>query len=371
MPVEQLLTRAGVVAALITSLAPEATARPFDTPRLEWRAPEVCPTQAEFVARVERFLRSSLEARRGERITIAVAIESLADQRGFRANIQVDAKRGKRERQLEHDDCEELMEGAALVAAMAIDPNLAVPDEPSETREPAAPPAPPADTSTVSPAVPGLPSAPVGGGTPPLSTPIRKSTSDTALSSVQPVRSPLMRWQTAASAYGLVGNAALPDVGTGLGLRVASGRGHFQGALQGTYWLPRFAGIRGATASGIELQAFAVGARACWLPILGRWTLGACFGPDVGSVVGRGIGLEAARSGQNRFSAFMVDFSTALGGSANGEGLTTELGFGAGAALERPRFGITRDGLGEETFQASTLLVQGYVGLRYVFGATK
>ncbi len=96
--------------------SPEAT--PAD--RLEWRAPQTCPTHAQVLARAQR-----LAGTEHERQTLAVgAIVDAPESAGtpWRLRLAVRDDGGEHVRELEAEQCEALADVTALVLALGLDP---------------------------------------------------------------------------------------------------------------------------------------------------------------------------------------------------------------------------------------------------------
>jgi hypothetical protein len=323
---------------------------------LAWTAPSECPQQRDFRAQVERFLRQSLADRRQQKIDIAGTVHR--QQSGdFELLLQVKTAAGSQRRELSHRDCQELTEAGALVTALAIDPQLLVEPSPSEAApklEDNSQPPPPNDAPTQPPPpVPAPRRVPASGG-PPSDRREPPRSSDSLHPSL--------------IALGFAGNGALPGVGSGLGARIAAGSARFRLAARGLYWFDRFQPIAGASGTGVALSSWAVGVRACGLPVLGSISLWACVGPDAGRLKGTGQALAPSRSADERWSAVTADLSLVYTASS---GLMTHLGFELGKALEIPRFGISQDGREVEVFRANAWVAQASVGFGFSFGQPK
>jgi hypothetical protein len=73
---------------------------------------------------VERFLGQAIESRRDQELDVAGEVRGSAVA-GYTVRLRLKTVRGSQERELNHEDCRELTEAAALVRALAIDPKLA------------------------------------------------------------------------------------------------------------------------------------------------------------------------------------------------------------------------------------------------------
>jgi hypothetical protein len=313
-----------------------------------WQAPNACPQEAAFVTQIEGFLGRALN-RTGDRSLEIVGQVSESSARGYVAQLRIQTARGTQQRELVHRDCAELTEAAALVAALAIDPELVVPEK-SARPEPAA--------ELPAPERPSAPAAapPPQPASAPVAVPSHSRRSDIAPPSQQ--RQPL---QGSVTALGLVGSSVLPDIGVGVGGQAAFGAKHFRLAVRGTYWLSRFQPIAATNGSSMELGAWGVAVRACGLQSTGDITLSACLGPEAGDMSGAGDDvLINANTQHERWSALLADVSLSISASS---GLTTLLGVELGKTLEAPRFGIRQDAEDVDVFQANAWIVNAFVGL--------
>ncbi len=323
---------------------------------LSWTAPSQCPQQGDFDALVERFLRQSLADRRQQRLSVSATVRE-ASSGELQLRLLVKTAAGSQTRELSHRDCNELTEAGALVTALAIDPNLVVGDPaPSEPAE-EAPAEPAAAIVTSPPAVP--PPAPRAA--------VSSSPSVPESERERPVRGS-SSWQSSLLALGLAGNAVLPGAGVGLGGRAATGLGPWRLAARGAYWLERFEPVTGGSGAGLALGAWSVGVRACGLPVLGRFSVWVCLGPDLGQLRAEGRELERARTARERWSSLNAELSLVHTASS---GLMTQLGFELGKTLEAPRFGIRVDGREEQVFAANSWIAQAFVGFGFSFAKSK
>lgn len=90
-------------------------------PALAWTAPERCPDRARVVTAIEGFLGQAFTLPLRQRIALEVTVKQLADA-SFEAHLVAVTDEGESERRLTHSDCGKLAEAAALVMALAIDP---------------------------------------------------------------------------------------------------------------------------------------------------------------------------------------------------------------------------------------------------------
>lgn len=315
-----------------------------------WEAPAECPQEAAFVAQIESFLGTALNARGDRQLEIVGRVRT-EQARGFVVKLRVRASRKTQERELAHRDCGELTEAAALIVALAIDPQvvgdnrLPKPAEP-QALEPAAPPPSPepavvrAEQAAAIPR-PAAPTASVSPRPPP------------------PVAEPsTLRYSL--SALGLFGTSVLPDAGAGTGIHATLGPRRFRMAAQAAYWLSRFRAFEGNAGAGVELGTWSVALRGCGVPLTGDITLSLCAGPVVGDMYGTGSSLSNARTIHDHWSAVSAETSVALSSRA---GVMTLLGLEVQRTLEAPRFGAVVNGRPQQLFEANAWVVNAFVGL--------
>ena len=278
---------------------------------------------------------------------LAISGELRQDERlGYTVQLSVVSTRGNLRRELSHEDCVELTEASALVAALALEPDLVVPERSpsaqvvSQSRSDAA----------AAPPLPAL-AAPA-----PVTVPHAKERDE-----APPPRAAGRSVQLSINALGLLGNAVLPGTGVGVGGQAAGTYRRFRISGRGTYWLPRTRAVDGSEGAFLELGAWGVGVRGCGLPITGEVTLALCAGPELGNMSASGIGLLTnKRTAHQPWSALATDVS--LGISAK-SGLYTQLGVELAKVLEAPRIGVRDAGLPAEVFRAPGWMFNGFVAL--------
>ena len=249
----------GALAALFVIVAldgapaqppPPAPAPPAPLPiDSSWDAPPECPTAAEFEAEVRRLA--------GPVPPPALRPEARATVRrapGDRWQLTLATKTGALagERKLSAASCPELMQAAALVVALMINPAAGA--SPSPLPPPPPPPAPPA----------------------PLPPPARRFTVGAALS---------------------VGLGALPGPAVGVGGRATAGGPHLAALLRGNVWGERRAASPADASAGGTFDLLDVGAGACarGQPLEAVW-LGLCGGATL--LWSRGAGYGVTNPGQ-------------------------------------------------------------------------
>jgi hypothetical protein len=243
---------------------------------LDWDAPFAeCPS-AEVVRRqVERYLGQPLEAERSQALRIRAEVRR-TEQGDYSVAIFGEGESGESERMLRHQDCAKASEAAALVIALAIDPDRVLPAaRESSDRALEAPPR-------------VTPEATLKRGAPPAPVALRARAPGPA--SQGPSSPGGRRVALGPTAHGALG--ILPGTGLGLGVEVDLRLSDsFGTAFGGVFWPPRTenAGDPFGDAQ-VEVRLWSLGLRGCWLPVTETLGLGLCLGPDVGFMSGSGTG---------------------------------------------------------------------------------
>jgi hypothetical protein len=315
-----------------------------------WEAPPECPQEAAFVAQIESFLGTPLNARGDRQLEIVGRVRT-DEARGFVVKLRVRASRRTQERELAHRDCSELTEAAALIVALAIDPQVVVEKPiPKPALQPATEAAatpPPRETAEVR----AEPAAAI----PRRATPVASASPGAAPPVVQPTT---LRYSL--SALGLFGTSLLPDVGAGTAIHATVGPRRFRMAAEATYWLSRFRALEGSAGAGVELGTWSVALHGCGIPVAGDVTLSLCVGPVVGDMYGTGSRLSNPRTVHDHWSAVSAETSVALSSRA---GVMTFVGLEVQKTLEAPRFGAVVNGREKLLFEANAWVVNAFIGL--------
>lgn len=330
---------------LVVAVARTAHAAP---PPIEWHAPPGCPSQSDVEAQIAAMLAGSLRAvAPGTRLEFAV----VRDGDGWRLSGRLTGPDGPAERTLVARDCAALAQAAALIAAIAVDPEHVAPGEvPVPTDIPPGVPAPP-DPPAIVPAPPGAPPAqtpdvpedmPAGPAPAPAIDVGPAPAGDPP--PVEPVSS--ARRARPAAELGLaagLGLGALPKPAALLRLHVGARGRRFRAGARASAWLPREAAAPGHPEVGGRFWLVSGGVYGCGVLRPGkRVEFPLCGALDVGVLGGRGVGelmpARAARSpwlGLSAGPGVHVAVTRRLAVQAALEGL---------AVLARPRFEIS--GLG-------------------------
>jgi hypothetical protein len=307
------------------------------------------------VEQVEALLGQALDAPREQRLVIEGSVA--AGLSGYTAELRFDSALGSDVRRLTHGDCGQLGKASALVIAIAIDPERVQQNSANSGFEAPVPGSPDAGLASPESAKRDeLPPEP-----PPVepreALPSRSGGSPKADSRPPRAGHDVRTWRFSAEALGLYGVGLLPEGGSGLGIELGVEQAQFRIGASGRYWLTQSRTVEAGQSARIDLSAWSAGVRGCGIHHRGAWRLGACVGPDIGSMTGRGKALQAERTRSDRWSALAGGFGV---GHAGAGWFIPSFGFELAYLFERPRFGIRRDGTGEEVFQPAPVTFSGY-----------
>lgn len=288
----------GLLLALATSPTP-AVPSPVE---LRWDAPAGCPAQAELDRQVAALLAGHPPA--DPRTRVAFRVERRGPQWQLHGEIHGAQASGRRD--LSAATCDELVEAAALIVAIAVDPDF-VPGEPAVP-----PPPPPAESTLPDPNTPqsltdpntpqSLPDSPPPQSLPDSNTPQSLTDSNTR-QSLPESRPPAPLTASAPRRPALVlglsaglGLGALPAPAGLLRLIVGLEGRLWSAAVVQDLWLPRVAYLP-ATATtppatyGGRFWLWSAGLRGCVLAPLGRrLSLPVCGTLAAGVHAGTGVG---------------------------------------------------------------------------------
>ncbi len=260
-----------LLAALLAA-PPEGVGRPYE---LSWSAPEECPRIDSLTTQIDVLLgpdaappadgpvRATAKVRRG--------------QGGYTLELLLDTSAAPRE--LEAPSCSELSEAAALIVAIAVNPDLVVedasPPEPEPEPEPASEPTPEA-----------TPEPPTPDPTEPGPSPhLRTGSADAAAR--DPGGLPVGLHVRADA--GLVWNV-LPGAAGQVGLALGVHQHFWRAEARVSYGLPRVVEPRGTPAVGGRFQLLAGHLRGCGVPDVGPLEFPLCAGVQAGGMLGVGRG---------------------------------------------------------------------------------
>jgi hypothetical protein len=308
----EAVRRLGLAALLLTLPATAEVRYPSGT--ISWSAPHECPREAKLVDEIERLLGQPLSVARKQELVLNARVTGNA-QEGYAVRILVTSSAGAYERTLRHEDCAKLTEGAALVMALAIDPER-VQAQSLVSSEPQEPKAKPKQEPAPEP-------TPAAAAPPPAET-------------AEPSR--------LGGDFGLfvLGAAGmLPDLSPGFGLDGGLRIGkHFRLGVTGRYWLAGSEPVpaqQGQQDAEIRLSLWTASLRGCWLLVSTEFEFGVCVGPEAGQLSAQGRQVQDAHRETDWYTALILDVGAGV--SVAGP-LLLAAGLEAGPALSRPRFGV-------------------------------
>jgi hypothetical protein len=306
-----------------------------------WDAPPACPDDAAALAAVVALLGQPLAEAREQDLAISVNVQAASD--AFSAKLMFVSPQGPQERALEHPRCDKLMEAAALLAALAIDPERVRARQAAAEAGEA-----PVVTNPVAPPLAGQPRPAMSPPSCPPASPAR------------PAASHPPEWRPSLAMAGFAAAGVLPGLAAGLAVELGARSDRFHAGLTARYWLPGSADIQGGPLS-IELSVATLGIQACTGPRRSAWSILACLGVNLGDMSGSGQGLNHAHTRHALFGALEAGVLTAYSRVQP----APFAGLGLSLATFRPRFGASLAGVETETYQPSQVAVLGYLGMSY------
>jgi hypothetical protein len=330
------MVRRLVLAGLL--VLPGRVALASETPphiALRYSAPDACPDDAQLVASVEGFLGQPLREAREQQLSANVTVQGGAA--GFAAKLTFTSPRGTEERFAEDADCSKLAEAAALLVALAIDPERvqarqAAAEAPESPKTEPGPPAPP-------PPEPPARSEPCPAPPPPPP--------------------PAKQRHAVAGVSALVGVGVMPQVAPGLGVDFGARLGAWQVELVGSYWPHGSADVAAAAPASIELSLATAGLRACRVLPSSSWTLLGCGQAELGDMAGSGQQVDAAHTRHALFS----DAGALVVAQYSQIEPAPWAGLSAAWVLRRPPFGLGGPGGSNEAFRPSQVAILGFLGV--------
>ncbi|MDC0716033.1 hypothetical protein [Nannocystis bainbridge] len=263
---------------------------------LAWTAPEGCPGEAEVRARVVRM--TGQEAAERANLTARATVREASPGR-WALTLELTGTSGGGRRELTAPRCEELVDAAALVVAIAVDPRAAL--AAPATGETVVP-APPVDVAQGAgpngqvvedmshregPKGPVVKDMSEGPSEPPVSDEMEAPVA-VAPDIAEPAAGPGRRVQVGVRvAAGVSFARLLPGPSAALSLALSVGGRRWRAELGGLY-APPVAG--GTAAIGGLFQAGAVELRGCPVLRRGQVAVPLCLGLQVGAMEGRGRG---------------------------------------------------------------------------------
>lgn len=330
---------------------PAALAQPSNQ-RLElsWHAPDECPGDVPFLRAVEGFLGQALEVTSNQQLTIDVQVTG-DRARGYVAKLSFTRREGTTVRELEHPECGKLSEAAALLTALAIDPERvsSVRELSAALSEPSA-----VERPSLNASAPTMPPSP-----PPRPAGTSITTHDALSRREENSSGHPLRVSMALS--GLAATGLLPTTGPGIGAELALGWRSFEAALAARYWLSRSVAIAGTPSATVELSLVTAALRLCLARQRDAWSVSVCARADLGEMSGHGQGVDNERA---RGDLYAAAGGSVLGAYALGR-LSPLAGVEALGLGRRPRFGVLRNGQEQQVFRPRSWQLTGFVGLAY------
>ena len=281
---------------------------------IEWVAPAGCPSHEDILGVIERIVGSSaLRSAVDARVTVT------QDEREFHAEVTVSASGATSTRSLTGESCRAVGDAAALIVALAANPD-----------------------ANPAPLVPAEP--------PPAHPP-----------SIEPVASPSFELRGVAYLDGsfAVDLGSLPSTGLGGELGIGWNPVHLDLEIFGALLGQQRATLASNPSQGADLRLARVGARACYELFDTRLDVGPCLGGGVEWIAAQGFGSPPDQP----TNAMGHLFVGSLGGRAIGRlssRIVLRLVVEALVPSTRPTFVI--DGGGGQVFRMSGLSILGTAG---------
>ena len=294
-----------VLAVTVLSRGPAVRAQPAPPITFIWNAPPPCPSSAAVLAETTRLLGGRVEGDR--RVDGRATVRKAFDGWHLALTTTVDGTPGRRT--LVAPTCEDAADAAALILALAFDPDAVV-------AGPAPPPKPP-------PPPPQPPPPPPPPGPPP---PPEDETDDAI-----PIGGSF-------AALINVDAGVLPNVGVGFGGAAALHLGPVRLELAGSYWLPQTVTLNAAGAGG-EVSYAAGSLSACPGFRADRLYGGGCAGIELGWLGAEAIGVDVVGEADQLWASARLG---ALGAVRLGGPVWLRLELGVTIPFTRPRFRLER-----------------------------
>ena len=290
------------IAAALVMLAQVASAAPGVT--VTWSAPAECPAREHVIARIEREL-GGPTAVHGVEASLAVVHDD-----AYRLHLAIrhsSAKLG--ERDLAGKTCDEVIEAAALIVALAIHKE--------------------AEAAAAQPAV---------------------------IDTTEPVPAPEtpMTWTAGAGLGGEAGG--LPGVGPGIGVALAALRPPYRVELAAMFWFGRRATLA-SSAEGGDLDLLAGTLRGCY-----GERVGGCAGIELGGLHASGVGTTTTMT---HWTSWLAPSAGVVGRWPVAERIWIVAHADLAIPLTRPHFVI--DGNQTDVFQPAAVVGRGSVALEARF----
>lgn len=286
---------------------------------LTWSAPSHCPDVASVRAKIRRHLKSEPD------IALEAHARVTPNAPGYTLELRwVRVDGAQTERSLHARSCEALADGAALIIALAIEPDTAL-DTPPQT--------------------PSRSDAMPSHGTP---RPDPEPAHDTSSGTEEPLR-------ILNRLGGFVDAASLPAPSLGLGASVGFEFGRWQVDVGALYLLPRTA-TTSAVPGAARVQLVSGAATGCFAVLGTPLRLAPCIGIEAGVLLAEGEDLDVATSSASPWLAPSARLTLAYPFSRR---LSAQLDVGLVIPLTRPRYLIQ----GQQVHRPAPVALRAGVGI--------
>jgi hypothetical protein len=331
--------------------AREAHAQPAEPLELDWPSHEGCPRREEVLAEAYRLLGGRPEAS-ARRVRAAATVTPNAGKWRLEMQTESDGARGKRS--LSAETCRALGEAAALILALAYDPE-AVARHDSRV-DPAPPPKePPAPRAEPLPSPPPPAPPPALRASPPPSPawpprPRPKERAGTGRS-----------WNLAVGGHIASDLGSMPAAAFGLGGALALVTRRLRIGLEATYWLDQRALAKKKAGAGGDFSFVSGAASGCPLLLERPVMLGLCAGVELGRMHAAGFGVDHPSEFTSFWSALRFD---ALATLRVDRALALRAELGAAVPVSRPSWLLDRVG---EVHRAEPVAGRGLLAVEAYF----
>ncbi|MCA9704713.1 MAG: hypothetical protein KDK70_02550 [Myxococcales bacterium] len=260
MPWALAILAAGWLSVSTTPAAPERGGELS----LAWDAPQACPGREVVLERVEGLLGRSLRDAEASPVRVQARVEPVGE--ALRLSLRTETAEGRSDREMSGQTCEVLVDAAALVIAVALDPSLALGPEPEPEPEP----------------------QPLGD----LPECIEPDAIEAqALEPAEPAPAPEpVAGTVRAAVTGSLG--PLPLAAPGVEVVAGFVRRQARVELGFDYFFARRVAAASGDDRGGEIQLWTLAARGCWAPGVSILEFPVCGGVQAGPMRGEGYGLS-------------------------------------------------------------------------------
>jgi hypothetical protein len=348
-PIARLRLRILLVSSLLLSPATAQEAARRST-QVSWDAPSECPDRHALVAQIEDLLGQSLDEAREQQLRIQTMV--VRGPSAYEATLSVASAQEIRTRTLANADCARLTEAAALIIALAIDPERV---EMRARQQPK-----PAQTGDLAPEALTMPSSTQTASPPPAGPPNAQPPCAPAPKRPTPKQEEKTKIGYRASIAALVESGRFPDVGKGVGMWIGLRVDRLTWLLEGDQWAASSAFLPNHPGAEVDLQLVSAASLLCWAPWRNAEQFSACVGGELGDMSGQGDHVENGRRQHGRWSGLLAELKVEQ--PIYGP-LVLFAGLGGGLGLERPGFGLVVDGTEQLVFRPAAYSVRFSLGI--------